>query len=100
MRIGSSLIQAPGFFLMARCFGTSRTCGLCWLAKRILPGCKFQFPEDGTLEGDVRFEYNGQSAVIYRMENYDKSDNKREEDLREDMKRRFSTAEVSNLKIA
>ena len=33
------------------------------------------------------------------MENYDKSDNKREEDLREDMKRRFSTAEVSNLKI-
>lgn len=60
---------------------------------------KFKLLEDGTLEGDVRFEYNGQSAVIYRMENYDKSDNKREEDLREDMKRRFSTAEVSNLKI-
>ena len=60
---------------------------------------KFKLLEDGTLEGDVRIEYNGQSAVIYRMENYDKSDNKREEDLREDMKRRFSTAEVSNLKI-
>ncbi len=60
---------------------------------------KFKLLEDGTLEGDVTIERNGQSAVTYRMENYDKSDNKREEDLKEDIKRRLSTAEVSALAI-
>jgi uncharacterized protein DUF3857/transglutaminase superfamily protein len=60
---------------------------------------KFKLLEDGTLEGDVRIEYNGQSAVIYRMENYDKSDNKREEDLKEEIKRRLSTVEVSDVTI-
>jgi hypothetical protein len=55
--------------------------------------------EDGTLEGDVRLEYSGQPAATYRMENYDKSDNKREEDLKEEIKRRLSTAEVSELTI-
>jgi hypothetical protein len=60
---------------------------------------KFKLLEDGTLEGDVRIEYSGQSAVIYRMENYDKSDNKREEDLKEEIKHRLSTAEVSEVTI-
>jgi hypothetical protein len=60
---------------------------------------KFKLLEDGTLEGDVRLEYSGQPAATYRMENYDKSDNKREEDLKEEIKRRLSTAEVSELTI-
>lgn len=60
---------------------------------------KFKLLEDGTLEGDVRLEYNGQLGVNYKMGNYDDSPNKREEDLKEEIKKRLSTAEVSNISI-
>jgi hypothetical protein len=60
---------------------------------------KFKLLEDGTLEGDVRIEYNGQGAVTYRMENYEDSDNQREQELKDDIKRRLSTGEVSNVAI-
>ncbi len=60
---------------------------------------KFKLAEDGTLEGDAKIEYTGQSALTYRIEYYDDSDNKREEALKDDIKRRLSTAEVSNIKI-
>jgi hypothetical protein len=60
---------------------------------------KFTLLEDGTLEGNVSIELTGQSAITYRMENYDKSDNQREVDLKEDVKRRISTAEVSDVGI-
>ena len=60
---------------------------------------KFKLLEDGTLEGDVRIEYNGQAAVTYRMENYEDSDNQREQQLKDDIKRRLSTGEVSNVAI-
>ncbi len=60
---------------------------------------KFRLLEDGTLEGDVRVEYSGHPAITYRMENYDESSNKREENLREEVKRRISTAEISDIKI-
>jgi len=60
---------------------------------------KFKLLEDGTLEGDVSLEYTGQAALTYRMDNYDKSDSKREEDLKDDMKRRLSTAEISDVKF-
>jgi len=60
---------------------------------------KFKLAEDGTLEGDVTIEYTGQSALTYRLENYDDSANKREEDLKDAVKQRLSTAEVSNIKI-
>jgi hypothetical protein len=59
----------------------------------------FKLAEDGTLDGDVTIEYTGQSALIYRLENYDNSANQREEDLKNDIKQRLSTAEVSNIKI-
>ena len=60
---------------------------------------KFKLSEDGTLEGDVRIEYNGQSAVANRFELYDASPAKREESLREEIKQRISTAEVSGITI-
>ena len=60
---------------------------------------RFKLLEDGTLEGDVRIEYAGQSGLTYKLENYDKSDNKREEDFKEEIKRRMSTAEISNVTI-
>jgi hypothetical protein len=59
----------------------------------------FRLSEDGTLEGDVMVEYHGHPAIVYRVENYDESADKREENLKEELKRRFSTAEISEVKI-
>ena len=55
--------------------------------------------EDGTLEGDVRIEYTGHLAVEKKVENEDDSPAQREETLREMIKSRMSTAELSNIKI-
>jgi hypothetical protein len=60
---------------------------------------RFKLSEDGTLEGDVRIEYSGQLGYRYKVENYDDSPNKREENLKEEIKRRLSAAEVSNIVI-
>lgn len=59
----------------------------------------FKLLEDGTLEGDVRIEYSGHPALTYRLANYDESANKREENLKDEIKNRISTAEVSDIKI-
>lgn len=60
---------------------------------------RFTLLEDGTLEGEVVEEQSGQMALSYRLDKYDESPAKREEDLKEDLKRRVSTAEVSNVLI-
>lgn len=60
---------------------------------------KFKLLGDGTLEGEVRIEYTGHPALTYRMENYDESANKREENLKEEIKGRISTAEISDIRI-
>jgi hypothetical protein len=60
---------------------------------------KFKLLEDGTLEGTVKIEYNGHFAYRYKMENYDKSGNKREENLKDEIKSQMSTAEVSDISI-
>lgn len=60
---------------------------------------KFQLLEDGTIEGDVRIEYSGHPALTYRMENYDETADKRIENLKEEIKERTSTAEVSEVQI-
>ncbi len=60
---------------------------------------KFRLSEDGTLEGDIRVEYAGQLGYRYKMENYNESAGKREEDLKEEIKRRISTAEISGISI-
>lgn len=60
---------------------------------------KFKLLEDGTLEGNVSVEYNGHPALTYRMENYDESPDKRIENLKEEIKQRISTAEVSDVRI-
>ena len=58
---------------------------------------EFNLLEDGTLEGDVTIEYTGQSALSERLDTFDESDNKREEDLKNEIKSRISAAEVSNI---
>lgn len=55
--------------------------------------------EDGTLEGDVRIEYTGHLAVERKEQNEDDSPAQREETLRDLIKGRMSTAELSNIKI-
>lgn len=56
---------------------------------------KFKLLEDGTLEGTVKIEYTGHLSYAYKMNNYDESENQREEILKESIKSKMSTAEVS-----
>jgi len=60
---------------------------------------KFELFEDGTLEGEVTIELNGHLAVSYRMENYDESQAKLEENVKDDVIRKVSSAEVSAVSI-
>ena len=60
---------------------------------------KFNLLEDGTLEGTVRLEYSGQSGLDYRLENYDESPDKLENNIKEEVKNRMSTVEISNVSI-
>jgi hypothetical protein len=59
----------------------------------------FRLLEDGTLEGDVRIEYTGHLAADKKSYNDDDSPTQREETLRESVKARMSTAELSDIKI-
>lgn len=58
-----------------------------------------QLQEDGTIEGDVRITYTGHSALDKKEYNDDDSAEKREENLRDMIKKRMSTAEVTNIII-
>ena len=60
---------------------------------------KFALLEDGTLEGDVRVELSGQIALTYRLSNYDETQAKREDDIKQDVKGRLSSAEVSEIEV-
>lgn len=60
---------------------------------------KFKLLEDGTLEGDVNIEFTGQPAVIYREDNFNESAAKREERLKDEIKGKISTAEISAVSI-
>jgi hypothetical protein len=55
--------------------------------------------EDGTLEGDVRIEYTGHMAAYHKEYNDEDSPAQREETLKERVKGRMSTAELSNIQI-
>jgi len=55
--------------------------------------------EDGALEGDVRIEYTGHLAVEKKGQNDDDSPAQREQTLRDTIKERMSTAELSNIRI-
>jgi hypothetical protein len=53
--------------------------------------------ENGTLEGDVSIEYKGHLAVERKALNDDDSPTQREENLKEAVKNRLSTAELTNI---
>ncbi len=60
---------------------------------------KLRLLEDGTLEGDVRIEYTGHLGFDKKQQSHDDSPGQREETLRDSVKKRMSTAEVSDIKI-
>ncbi len=60
---------------------------------------RFKLLEDGTLEGTVKVEYVGQVGLDYKMNNFDQSANQREENLKNEIKARMSTAEVSEIQM-
>lgn len=60
---------------------------------------KFKLTEDGTLEGEVRIEFSGQAAIARREGGFRESQTKREDDFRDEIKQRISTAEVSALSV-
>jgi hypothetical protein len=60
---------------------------------------KFKLLEDGTLEGTVRLEYDGHQAINRRRAEFTDSPAKREESIKEDIKQRLSTADVTGITI-
>ena len=60
---------------------------------------KFELLADGTLEGEVRIEYTGHLGAEKKEFNDDDSPAQREETLKENLKRRMSTVEVSDIKV-
>jgi uncharacterized protein DUF3857 len=60
---------------------------------------KLRLSEDGTLEGDVRIEYYGHLGVERKEWDDDDSPAQREETLRDSVKARMSTAELTNIRV-
>jgi hypothetical protein len=60
---------------------------------------KFKLAEDGTLEGSVSLEYEGHQAISRRRAEFKDSPAKREENLKEEIKKRISAAEISDVTI-
>jgi hypothetical protein len=60
---------------------------------------KFTLLENGTLEGTVKVEYSGHLSQGLKLENYKESVNKREEMLKDSVKKQLSTAEISDIVI-
>jgi hypothetical protein len=60
---------------------------------------RFKLLDDGTLEGTVKIEYTGHLSATAKLNNYESSAAKREEDLKESVKKQMSSAEVSEISI-
>jgi transglutaminase-like putative cysteine protease len=60
---------------------------------------KFKLLEDGTLEGNVQFEFTGNPAISRREDGFSDSANKREEDFKEEIKSKISTAEITAMSV-
>jgi Domain of Unknown Function with PDB structure (DUF3857)/Transglutaminase-like superfamily len=66
------------------------------LIKRI---ANLKLAEDGTMEGDVRLEFNGHPSIERKEDIDEESETQREEKLKEEIKAQMSAAEVTNIKI-
>lgn len=68
-------------------------------ASKVKRTAQLTLSDDGTLEGEARIEYYGHMAVERKEWDDDDSPAQREETLRESVKSRLSTAELSNIRI-
>jgi len=59
----------------------------------------FTLSADGTLEGEIKLEYDGHQAISRRRDQFKDSPEKREENIKEEIKSLISTAEISNISI-
>lgn len=60
---------------------------------------KFKLLEDGTLEGSLRIEYAGHNAINRRRAAFNDSDQKRQEDFKEELKKQITAAEISDVAV-
>ncbi len=60
---------------------------------------KFKLLEDGTLEGTLRVEHNGQQAIMRRSDMFQRSVSEREEIIKGSWKQSISTAEISEFSM-
>lgn len=60
---------------------------------------KLKLSEDGSLEGDVRIEYTGHLGIEMKNTNEDESEAQRVQRLRDRVKERLSTAELSDIHV-
>ncbi len=60
---------------------------------------KLKLSDDGTLEGDITVEYSGHLGIELKRLNDGDSPAQREQNLRDKIKERMSTAELSEIKI-
>ncbi len=59
----------------------------------------FTLSPDGTLEGEIKLEYDGHQAISRRRDQFKDSPEKREENIKEEIKENISTAEISSVSI-
>ena len=60
---------------------------------------RLSLSEDGTVEGDIAIEYTGHLAVDRKRADASDSQTQREQNLTENVKKRLSTAELTNITI-
>ncbi len=60
---------------------------------------KLSLSADGTLEGEVKLEYGGHQAISRRRDQFKDSPSKREENIKGEIQKKISTAEISALTI-
>jgi len=60
---------------------------------------KVKIAADGTVEGDVTVEFTGHFAIERKEDSDHESETEREESIKNEIKARMSTAEISNIRI-
>ncbi len=89
----------PAMIVREQGFGWSRLPLAAPANSKAKRTAKFTLSDDGTLAGRVNVAYTGHQANSRRRDAYFDSSSKREEDIKESIKSRISTAEISDISI-
>jgi hypothetical protein len=92
--------QNTSVFLLAyKDYLTTKTRLSNYRDSKVIRNGKFKLLEDGTLEGEATIQYTGHFSHRNKLNNYDSSENAREEALKERINARLSTAELSDIQV-